>query len=78
MLIVSGIIIKNSDKDNVYFPIPYSPSYLKPKIEGKSAAFMYYGARPDLIYPPESLNTVFKTISVYLGLQVKFKMMMNE
>jgi hypothetical protein len=70
-----GIIIKNSDEDNVYFPIPYSPSYLKPKIEGKSAAFMYYGARPNLIYPPESLNTVFKTISGYLGLQVKFKMM---
>ena len=76
-----GIIIQIPDSDGkVYYPIPYSSYYLKPKISGKSSAYIYDGFIPThdsdkpIKYPANLLNDVFCKFNMLFNLKIVNKM----
>ena len=74
-----GVVIK-VNSDSVFYPIPYSAFYLKPKVEGKSSAYIYDGFIPiedsgkPIKYPADLLNEVFNKFNTLFSLKIVNKM----
>ena len=83
-----GVIITlpsaNTSSDKIYYPIPYSAFYLKPKVDGKSSAYIYDGFIPSedsgkpIKYPANLLSEVFDKFNNLFNLKIINKMMSHE
>ena len=80
-----GVIIQIPDiEGKVYYPIPYSAYYLKPKVLGKSSAYNYNGFIPThdsnklITYPANLLNIVFDKFNLLFNLTIVNKMVSND
>jgi hypothetical protein len=86
-----GVIINTSktnpddnSKDKIYYPIPYSAFYLKPKVDGKSSAYIYDGFIPKedsgkpIKYPANLLSEVFDKFNNLFNLKIINKMISHQ
>jgi hypothetical protein len=76
-----GVIIRKDESgDKIFYPIPYSAFYLKPKVEGKSSAYIYDGFIPTedsgnpIKYPANILNDLFIKFNTLFNLEIINKM----